>query len=75
MRREIVVFERNLAQYGDVDPKPELDFRLVRQALPVGAQPLAIVTGEGFNIVDGQFYTRDEVRKFAEEQSGYNADV
>jgi hypothetical protein len=73
MRREIVVFERDLADPEASTAEPKLDFRLLRQALPSGSQPLAVVTGDGFQIADGQFYTREQVRVYAEKQSGYRA--
>lgn len=73
MRREIAVFERDLAdRYAD-SAQPELSFRLVRQALPAGSQPLAVITGDNFQVADGQFYTREEIRAYAEKQSGYKA--
>ena len=69
MLRDIVVFERD-ERHTD-NGKPELDFRLIRQALPVGSVPLAIVTRHGFTAVDDTCFTADEVEQFAAEQSGY----
>lgn len=69
--RDIVIFERD-ERYTD-DGKPELDFRLVRSILPAGSSPLAIANHEGFVAECGQWFDADEVRKFAERQSGYHA--
>lgn len=69
--RDIVVFERD-ERYTDSD-QPELDFRLIRAALPSGSCPLALANHEGFMVECGQFFDTDEVRAFAESQSGYKA--
>lgn len=69
MTREIVVFERDERYTGSGGP--ELDFRLMRQILPAGSCPLAIATNDGFSVEGGQWFDADQVRKFAEFQSGY----
>lgn len=69
MKRHIVVFE---SSYEDENPVG-LDFRLERQALPSGAIPLALVLGDGFLVVDGQFHTKREIVRFAESQSGHRS--
>ena len=69
MLRDIVVFERD-ERHTD-SGKAELDFRLVRQALPAGAVPLAVITRHGFSVVDGVCFSADEVESFGAEQSGY----
>lgn len=71
MIREIVVFERD-ERYTD-SGNPELDFRLLRSALPVGSVPLAIADRHGFSVVCGCEFYADDVRRFAEAQSGYRA--
>jgi hypothetical protein len=68
MKREIVVFERVIE-----DREPELDFRLIRQALPDGSSPLAIADKDGFSVHCGQEFLFADVKKFAEEQSGFSA--
>ncbi len=67
--REIVVFERDERETG----LPELDFRLIRSALPSGSCPLAIADHNGFTAHCGQWFSENEVTKFAEEQSGFSA--
>jgi len=70
MLRNIVVFERErITDSGE----PELDFRLVRQALPAGASPLAIASHHGFVVECGQWFTTEDVACVAEQQSGYRA--
>ena len=69
MLRDIVVFERD-ERHTD-NGKAELDFRLVRQALPTGSVPLAIVSHHGFTAIDGTCFTAGEAEQFAAEQSGY----
>lgn len=71
MIRDIVVFETN--QFNEGDPAPELDFRLLRGALPGGVSPLAIADRHGFYVSEGQHFSADEVSAFAEKQSGYRA--
>lgn len=71
MLRDIVVFERD-PRYA-YSGNPELDYRLVRSILPSGSCPLAIANHTGFAVEGGQWFTAEEVRIFAEEQSGYRA--
>ncbi len=68
MLREIVVFERDERASGN--GTPELNFRLINQALPNGSCPLAIVTTDSMTISGGQWFTRDEVEIYAKQQSG-----
>lgn len=70
-KRDIVVFERD--EWQTASGKPELDWRLVRASLPVGSSPLAIANQEGFSVECGQWFDTAEVRRLAEEQSGYSA--
>jgi hypothetical protein len=65
MLRDLVVFE--IERNG----KSELDFRLIRGALPGGAKPLAIADRHGFAVVCGEEFSTDEVAAYAEQQSGY----
>jgi hypothetical protein len=67
MKKDIVVFEL----YDDRIGSSELDFRLLRQSLPVGSCPLAIADGDGFRVRCGQWFKVEEVKNFAEEKSGY----
>lgn len=69
MKRHIVVFESSHEEENHAG----LDFRLERQALPSGAIVLALVLGDGFLVVDGQFHTKREIVRFAESQSGYRS--
>ena len=71
MIRDIVVFERD-ERHTD-NGKPELDFRMVRGALPSGSCPLAIADRQDFQVVCGQWFDSEQVADFAEEQSGYRA--
>lgn len=71
MKRGIVIFERD-ERYTE-SGKPELDFRLIRGILPSGSTPLAIANGNGFTVTCGQYFDTDQVRQFAEEQSGYTS--
>lgn len=71
MKRDIVVFERD-ERHTD-SGQPELDFRLVRGALPAGSCPLAIASFDGFTVECGQWFDEAEVKAFAEQQSGYTA--
>ena len=71
MLRDIVVFERD-ERHTDTG-KAELDFRLVRGALPTGSVPLAIADRHGFTAVDGACFTSAEVKSFAAKQSGYRS--
>ncbi len=71
MKREIVVFERD--ENNTDSGQPELDFRLVRCAMPSGSCPLAIVTADNFTVECGQWFDEAEVKTFAEEQSGYKS--
>ena len=70
MLRDIVVFERQ-SEEGTF----ELDFRLLRGALPAGACPLAIADRHGFAVSEGQGFLAQEVACFAEEQSGYRSEI
>lgn len=72
-QREIVVFERD--ERHTENDKPELDFRLIRGALPTGACPLAIADRDGFTIHCGQWFDSAEVAAFAEEKSGFASEV
>lgn len=69
MLRDIVVFERD-EMHTDTG-KAELDFRLVRGALPAGAVPLVIADHHGFVAIDGTCHTASEAEVFAAKQSGY----
>ena len=69
MLRDIVVYE--IEQNGHF----ELDFRLLRGALPGGACPLAIADRHGFAVSEGQGFLAQEVANFAEEQSGYRSEI
>lgn len=71
MKRAIVVFERD-ERHTD-NGKPELDWRLIRQALPSGSSPLAIADHDGFTVHCGQDFYTEEVIALAETQSGYKA--
>lgn len=73
MRRSIVIFERD-ERYTS-SGIPELDFRLVRQSLPAGSSPLCIANQDGFamSVECGQWFTEDEIIRFAEEQSGFSS--
>ena len=73
MKREIVVFERD-ERHTD-NEMPELDFRLMRQALPSGSCPLAFVQGDEFPVQAGQWFSENEVTTFAETQSGYRGRI
>lgn len=70
--RDIVVFERD-ERFTDTG-RAELDFRLVRAALPDGACPLAICDRNGFAVVCGQWFGAAEVAAYAERTSGYRAE-
>jgi hypothetical protein len=67
MVRDIVVFEI----FDREKDEAELDFRLIRQALPVGACPLAIADNINFYAHCGQHFTSEEVELFARQHSGY----
>jgi len=71
MKREIVVFERD--ERHTYNGQPELDFRLVRGALPSGSCPLAIANHDGFVVESGQWFDSEEVKVYAEQQPGYRA--
>jgi len=71
MPRDIVIFERD-ERFTD-SGEPELDFRLVRGALPAGSSPLAIANHHGFVVECGQWFGDGQIAAFAEEQSGYRA--
>ena len=62
--RQIVVFE---------DQNGDLDFRLVRAALPAGSKPLVIVKGAFSldDIVEGEENGKQEIIDYATEQSGF----
>lgn len=70
MLRDIVVFERD-ERHTD-SGMPELDFRMVRGALPAGSIPLAIADRHDFTVADSIHFMVDEVKAFAAEQSGYH---
>ena len=67
--RKVVIFERD-GRHTD-NGKPELDFRLVRQTLPVGSTPLAIADKHGFTVHAGQHFGADAVAEYARKVSGY----
>lgn len=71
MTQQIVVFERD-ERYTE-SGQPELDCRLVRGALPKGASPLAVADGPDFRVVEGQWFTHQQVCDYAEQQSGFTA--
>lgn len=47
-----------------------LDWRLLRQKLPAGAKPLAIIDKPDYIFISGQYFTADEVRNFADYLGG-----
>ncbi len=69
MKRDIVIFERD-ERYTD-SGMAELDFRLMRQSLPAGSSPLALADRDGFAVHCGQWFAKEEVKSFSEQQSGY----
>jgi hypothetical protein len=72
MLRDIVVFERD--GRNTRTGQPELGFRLIRGALPMGSSPLAIADHHGFTVACGQWFDKNQVRAYAEQQSGYRAE-
>lgn len=69
MGRQIIVFERWIGP-RDERGHPELDFRLVRGALPCGSCPLAMAQdGTVLAAWSGQWFNEEEVRAYATKQS------
>lgn len=71
INRKIVIFEKD-ERHTEIG-EPKIDFRLIRQALPSGACPLAIADHDGFTINCGQWFDEDQIIAFAEDQSGFTA--
>jgi hypothetical protein len=44
-----------------------LDWRLVRQSLPAGAKPVAVVDLPNALFISGEYFTADEIKEFADK--------